>query len=153
MNQQDQEQKLDAYYSLNRLHLQWAFWCSLVALIVGLIVLVAGVTLIFAGTLGLTGSMLTIGGVLTQFIGAGFFVLYSRNLKQLNIFYEKLVRHQDTMYAIGLVMHHLPDPRKAEMLETVISMLLTRNDPKTPMPPESLKIISDAMEQRRQQRT
>jgi len=152
MNQQEQEEKLDAYYALNRLHLQWSFWCSLLALIIGLVVLVIGVTLIFRGAWSLTSSLLTIGGLLTQFIGAGFFVLYSRNLKQLNIFYEKLVRHQDTMYAMGLVMHHLPETRRAEMLETVISMLLTRNEPKTPMSPESLKIVTEAMEQRRQQR-
>jgi hypothetical protein len=88
--------------------------------------------------------------VLTQLIGAGFFYLYSRNIKQLNVFYEKLVKHQDTMYAIGLV-GHLPEARRAQAFETVIATLLTRNEPKSPMSPELAKVITDAMHADRQQ--
>jgi len=87
---------------------------------------------------------LSIGGVLTQFIGAGFFFLYSKNLKQLNIFNEQLVKSQDTMYAIGLVQH-LPEERRAQTFETIVSMLITRNEPKSPMTPELVKAYADAM--------
>ena len=146
MDQKEQEKKLDAYDSLNRLHLQFSFWASLAALLTGLIILVVGIALIFKGNSGLSGQLVTIGGVLTQFIGAGFFLLYSKNLKQLNVFYDKLIRHQDTMYAMGLTMHQLPVDRRPEMLETVISMLLTRNEPKSPMPPELAKVLTDAMQ-------
>ncbi|WP_140806290.1 TRADD-N-associated membrane domain-containing protein [Rhodanobacter glycinis] len=150
MDQKDQEEKLNAYYKLNRLHLQFAFWSSLAALATGLVILVIGVRLIFLGSAGLTGQLVTIGGVLTQFIGAGFFLLYSKNLKQLNVFYEKLIRHQDTLYAMGLATHHLPDDRKADAIDNVISMLLTRNEPKTPMSPEMMKVITDAMQAKRE---
>lgn len=149
MDQKEQEAKLDSYYALNRLHLQLSFWSSLAALVTGLVILIVGVGLIFQGSPGLTGPLVSIGGVLTQFIGAGFFFLYSSNLKQLNVFYEKLIRHQDTMYAMGLAMHHLPDSRKPEAIDTVISMLLTRNEPKTPMSAEVMKVITDAMQARR----
>ncbi|MBJ7575484.1 hypothetical protein [Luteimonas sp. MC1828] len=149
MDQKEQEAKLDAYYKLNRLHLQFSFWSSLAALVTGLVILVAGVRLIFLGTVGLTGQLVTIGGLLTQFIGAGFFLLYSKNLKQLNVFYEKLIRHQDTLYAMGLATHHLTDNRKADAIDNVISMLLTRNEPKTPMSPEMMKVITDAMQTER----
>ena len=148
MDQKEQEKKLDAYYSLNRLHLQLSFWASLAALLTGLVILVVGISIIFKGSAGLSGQLVTIGGVLTQFIGAGFFFLYSKNLKQLNVFYDKLIRHQDTMYAMGLTMHQLPEDRRPEMLETVISMLLTRNDPKSPMSPELAKVLTDAMQAR-----
>lgn len=146
MDQKEQEKKLDGYYSLNRLHLQFSFWTSLAALLIGLVILVVGIALIFKGDAGLSGQLLTIGGVLTQFIGAGFFFLYSKNLKQLNVFYDKLIRHQDTMYAMGLTMHQLPEDRRPEMLETVISMLLTRNETKSPMSPELAKVLTDAMQ-------
>lgn len=146
MDQKEQEKRLDGYYSLNRLHLQFSFWASLAALLTGLVILVVGIALIFKGDAGLSGQLLTIGGVLTQFIGAGFFFLYSKNLKQLNVFYDKLIRHQDTMYAMGLTMHQLPEDRRSEMLETVISMLLTRNETKSPMSPELAKVLTDAMQ-------
>lgn len=150
MDQKDQEAKLDSYYSLNKLHLQLSFWASLAALIAGLVVLVFGICLIFGGVSGIGGQIVIIGGVLTQFIGAGFFFLYSKNLRQLNVFYDKLIRHQDTAYAMGLAVHQLPEDRRPDMIETVISILLTRNEPKAdPMSPELTKVITDAMHARR----
>jgi hypothetical protein len=138
------QQTLERYYRVNQLHLQWSFWLSLAALVVGLCALLAGVALVFRGQDALVTSITTIGGVLTQFIGAGFFFLYSRNLKQLNIFNEQLVKLQDTNYAIGFVQH-LPEDRRAQTFETIISMLITRNEPKSPMTPELVRAYADAM--------
>lgn len=153
MDQKEQEKKLDTYYGLNQLHLQLSFWASLAALLTGLVILVVGITLIFKGSAGLSGQLVTIGGVLTQFIGAGFFFLYSKNLRQLNVFYDKLIRHQDTMYVMGLTLHQLPEDRRPEMLETVISMLLTRNEHRSPMSPELAGVLSDAMQAKRGSKT
>ena len=149
MDQKEQEAKLDAYYALNRLHLQFSFWTSLAALVTGMVLLVIGVALIFRGNTAVAGQLAAIGGVLTQFIGAGFFLLYSKNLRQLNVFYDKLIRHQDTMYAMGLTLHQLPEQRRPEMLETVISMLLTRNEPQSPMSPELAKVLTEGMQARK----
>jgi hypothetical protein len=149
VDQKEQEQRLDSYYELNKLHLQLSFWASLAALTTGLVILAIGIWLIFGGAADLSAQLVTIGGVLTQFIGAGFFFLYSKNLRQLNVFYDKLIRHQDTMYAMGLAMHQLPEERRPDMLETVISMLLTRNEPKSPMSPEMAKVLTDAMQAKR----
>lgn len=150
MDQKDQEARLDSYYSLNRLHLQLSFWASLAALITGLAILVFGIFLIFNGSSEISGQLVTVGGVLTQFIGAGFFLLYSKNLKQLNVFYDKLIRHQDTTYAMGLAVHQLPDDRRPDVIETVISMLLMRNEPKSaPMSPEMAKVLTEAMQAKR----
>ena len=49
--------------------------------------------------------------------------------------------------AIGLAVHQLPEDRRPDVIETVISMLLTRNEPKSaPMSPELAKVITDAMQ-------
>ena len=150
MDQKSQEEKLDGYYKLNVQHLQFSFWASLSALVIGLLALLSGVILYFSGETGLGPQLAAIGGVFTQFIGAGFFYLYSRNLKQLNVFYEKLIKHQDTMYAVGLV-GHLPEARRGPTFETVIATLLTRNEPKAPMSPELAKVITDAMHAERKE--
>ena len=150
MDQKAQEERLDSYYTLNRLHLQFSFWASLAALITGLVILVVGICLLFNGFNGMSGQLVTVGGVLTQFIGAGFFFLYSKNLKQLNVFYDKLIRHQDTTYAMGLAIHQLPEDRRPDIIETVILKLLTRNEPQSePMSPELAKVYADAMQARK----
>lgn len=147
MSQNQHEERLESYYALNVQHLRWSFWASLTALVVGLVALLFGIALLYLGTPGVGPGLVTVGGVVSQFIGAGFFVLYSRNLKQLNVFYEKLIKHQDTMYAIGLV-NHLPENMRPDQFKTVIATLLTRNEPKQPMSPELAKVFTDAMRAR-----
>ncbi|MEW9624510.1 TRADD-N-associated membrane domain-containing protein [Rhodanobacter geophilus] len=147
MDENPHQKALEDYYHVNRSHLQWSFWSSLGALAIGLAVLVIGVIAIFRGSNSVAAQIATVSGVLTQFIGAGFFYLYSKNLKQLNVFSQQIVKLQDTLYAIGLVAH-LPEPRRAPTFETIIATLITRNEPKTQMSPELVKAYSDAMKSR-----
>ncbi|WP_349279065.1 TRADD-N-associated membrane domain-containing protein [Polaromonas hydrogenivorans] len=79
---------IDAYYKTNQAHVKLSFWASLIALVVGLVVLVTGIGLALAGSNNAVSTTTTAAGVITQFISAGFFFIYSKNLKQLNVFYE-----------------------------------------------------------------
>ena len=127
--------QLDQYYRLNVQHLRWSFGSSLTALFAGLCALLVGIGLVVAGDRGLASQLTVIGGVLTQFIGAGFFFLNSRYLKQLNVFYDKLIKHQDTLYAISLA-NSIAEPSKSSAIQAVIGSLLSRGEP--PFPPEVL---------------
>jgi hypothetical protein len=131
---------LSDYYEVNRIHLKWSFWASISALTIGLIAILVGIGLILKGNTELTSSIATIGGVLTQFIGAGFFYLYTKNLKQLNIFYEKLIKLQDTEHAIEL-LELLPNDVKQKQVGAIINILITRNEPKTEITPEHIAAI------------
>lgn len=131
--------QLDAYYKLNLQHLKWSFASSLGALICGLVALLAGVAMVVSGNTGMAASLVVVGGVLTEFIGAGFFFLYGRNIQQLNVFYDKLIKHQDTMYAISLA-NALPEPNKSNSLQAVVGSLLSRGEP--PFPAEVLKAFA-----------
>ncbi|MBL8438112.1 MAG: hypothetical protein JNM61_07940 [Zoogloeaceae bacterium] len=136
----DQTQaQLAEYYKLNVSQLRWSFGSSLAALFAGLAALLAGVGLVLGGNSGLASQLVVLGGVLTEFIGAGFFLLYSRNVKQLNVFYDKLIKHQDTLYAMSLA-NHIPEPERSEALQAVIGNLLSRGEP--PFPPEVLKAFA-----------
>jgi hypothetical protein len=127
--------QLDEYYKLNVQHLRWSFWSSLAALVAGLVALLIGIGIVLGGNYDLAGLLTVIAGVLTQFVGAGFFVLYSRNLKQLNVFYDKLTKHKDTLYSISLA-NQIPEPDKSKAMQAVIGSLLSRGEP--PLPPEVL---------------
>lgn len=133
--------QLDEYYKLNLLHLRLSFGSSLFALFVGLAALLVGIWFLLHGNTGLTTQLIVIGGVLTQFIGAGFFYLYSKNLRQLNVFYEKLIKHKDTLYAISLA-NQVSEPDKTSAVMAVIGALLTRGEP--PTSPDVLRAIIES---------
>jgi hypothetical protein len=121
---------------MNIKHLSWSFWASLTALSAGLLALLSGVYLAIQGDTGVSSQLSVIGGVLTEFIGAGFFFLYTRNLKQLNIFYNQLVKHQDVLYAISL-SRELPNDESLK--KSIIGKLLSTNEPQ--LDPEVFKAL------------
>lgn len=97
-----------------------------------------GVALLFAGREGVGPYLTVIAGVLTEFVGAGFFALYNKNLKQLNVFYDKLIKHKDTVFAISL-SNQFPEPEKLRLYSAIVGSLLSRGEPATS--PEVLKAI------------
>lgn len=135
-------EQLDEYYKLNLQHLRWSFGSSLVVLFAGLVALLVGIDLVIRGNYGLSGQLAVVGGVITQFVGAGFFFLYSSNLRQLNVFYDKLVKHKDTLYAISLA-REVHDPDKSKAVLAVIGNLLSRGEP--PFPPEVLTAFANRL--------
>jgi ABC-type multidrug transport system fused ATPase/permease subunit len=134
---------IDAYYKTNQAHVKWSFWASLIALAIGLVVLVIGIGLALAGSSTAVSTTTTAAGVLTQFISAGFFFIYSKNLKQLNVFYDKLIRNQDTLFAFGLV-GHIPEAERPGVIQAIIGALLSRSGPSTELTPELVKALADA---------
>ena len=121
---------LEAYYETNQSHLAWSFWASLVALAIGLVILVVGIALALAGFHSAISVSVTAGGVLTQFIGAGFFFLYNRNLKQLNIFYAALLQRSDLIMAYDLTSQ-VPEADRPGVVLGIIGALLSRTAPAT----------------------
>ncbi|MDD2761734.1 MAG: hypothetical protein PHH11_15760 [Methylomonas sp.] len=141
MSTDNTAEQLDSYYTLNLTHLKLSFWASLIALFSGLIILLCGTFLVIQGNTGLSTQLSVIGGVLTEFIGAGFFMLYGKNLKQLNVFYEKLIKHKDTLYAIGLA-REVQESERTHVLQAIIGNLLSRGEP--PTNPDVLKAIIES---------
>lgn len=121
---------IDAYYKTNQSHLAWSFWASLVALAIGLVVLVVGIGLALAGFASAISVATAAGGILTQFIGAGFFFLYTRNLKQVNVFFAALVQRDDLMFAYNLTSQ-IPEDMRPAMIQGLIGALLSRSAPPT----------------------
>ena len=134
---------IDAYYKTNQTHVKWSFWTSLTALIIGLLSLTIGIGLSLIGRNTAVSTTIAAAGVLTQFISAGFFFIYSKNLKQLNIFYEKLIRNQETFFTISL-LGYIPEAERPGIIHGIIGALLSRNGPSTEITPELIKALADA---------
>jgi hypothetical protein len=109
---------------------------------IGLVVLVVGIALALAGGPSAISVATTAGGVLTQFIGAGFFFLYTRNLRQLNIFYASLVQRDDLMFAYGLTSQ-IPEEMKPGVIHSMIMTLLARNGPAMEMSAEPVRALNE----------
>lgn len=134
---------LEHYYEINKQHLQWSFWASLGELVVGLLVLAVGVEMALSGITSVHATLTTAGGVLTQFIGVGFFYLYSKNLRQSNTFFERLVKNEDTTAAIRLI-DDLPEKNRLDATEKLVYALIMRNEPKSEVSPELITALAKA---------
>lgn len=134
---------VDAYYKTNQTHVAFSFWASLVALLVGLTVLVVGVGLALSGSSVAIAVTTTSAGVFTQFISAGFFYLYNKNLKQLNVFYQELVKNEDMFLALGLV-GQVPESERSAVVQALIGRLLSRGSPSTEITPELIRAMAES---------
>ena len=134
---------VDAYYITNRAHVAWSFWASLTALVVGLAVLLVGVCLAFFGVDHAISITTTGAGIITQFVSAGFFYLYNKNLKQLNVFYRELVQIQDLFFALGLV-GHIPESERPGTVLALIGKILSRSGASTELTPELVRALTES---------
>ena len=135
-------QYVNSYYKTNQTHVAWSFWASLVALIVGLIVLIVGVALSLSGYSAMIAVTTTAAGIFTQFISAGFFYLYNKNLKQLNVFYRELVQNQGMFFALGLV-GHIPEAERSGIIQALIGRILSRGSAPTQLTPELVRALRE----------
>ena len=137
-------QKLQGYYETSLTHARWSFWASLVSVAVGLAAILFGVFMLYTQQTLAAGITATVAGVLSQFISATFFYLYNKNMVQMNFLFEKLIKFQDSYWAMGLVSK-LPENQQPEMWVTIITNLLMRNEPKTEMSPELVRAYAESM--------
>jgi len=133
---------VNSYYKTNQTHVAWSFWASLAALAIGLVVLIIGVFLALRGVSAAISITTTAAGVLTQFISAGFFYLYNKNLKQLNVFYRELIQNQDMFFAWGLVAH-APEADRPGLVKALIGKILSRGSSPTELTPDLVRALNE----------
>ena len=135
-------QYVNSYYKTNQTHVAWSFWASLVALIVGLSVLVVGISFALNGFNAAISITTTAAGILTQFISGGFFYLYNKNLKQLNVFYSELIQNQDIFFAWGLIAHS-PEADRPSLVKALIGKILSRGSSPTELTPDLVRALNE----------
>lgn len=116
------------YYTINKSHARSSFGTSVLAIITGLITILTGIWLYyFKSEPSIEISIITTAsGTLIEFIGALYFHIYNKSIKQLNFFYEKLEKMQDTMLAIELCNGIQDVNKKLELQEKIVTALLNR---------------------------
>lgn len=120
--------QITEYYTINKSQARNSFGFSVFAMVAGLTTLIASIWMFnFSENTNINLAWITgISGVMAQFIGAAYFYLYNKSLKQLNFFYAKLVKMQDTMLAIQL-SETLEKDKESEVKEKLIMELMNRS--------------------------
>lgn len=115
------------YYTINKSQAIQSFRASIFAIVIGLITLVVGIWLMFFKENITMATISAISSVLLEAIGAMYFYVYRKSLEQLNFFYDKLEKTQDTMVAIELTNNISDDAKKIELQEKLILNLIERS--------------------------
>jgi dipeptide/tripeptide permease len=114
--------KLDQYYTLNRNQARNSFMAGMVAVCIGFVAILISARFASDSKQAIPGAL---SGVLLNFIGGGFFVMYNKSIAQLNLFYGKLVQLQDTMLAVQQC-DKLPHEKSADVRQSIILELIHR---------------------------
>jgi len=121
--------QITEYYTINKSQARKSFAFSVFAVIMGLCTLIGGIWLFYFGKAPNVrlAALSGIGGLLLQFIGGASFYIYNKSLDQLNFFYDKLIRMQDTMLSIQLCNALEDKSRQDSIRERLILEILTRH--------------------------
>lgn len=124
--------QITEYYAINKSQARSSFRFSVFAMVAGLATIIAAVWFgLFRDTPDKQLGFITgVSGLLIQFISGAYFWMHQKSLSQLNYFYDKLVKMQDTMLAIQL-SESLPEEQKHETKKQLISQLISRSSTST----------------------
>jgi hypothetical protein len=125
--------QINEYYTINKSQARSSFRSSVFAIIVGLLTIIGGVWIYYLQPESNVqlAAVSTMGGLLAEFIGAAYFVLYNKTMDQANRLHDRLVKMQETMLAINLCGQLEEGPSRHDAIKQVITALLTRDAPST----------------------
>ena len=123
---------LGDYYVLVRLHNDKSFTVSVGAGVVGFLLIIAAIGFaFFSGTQKLPTAISAGSGVITEFIGAIFFYLYNRSVREMRDYFESLLTVQNILLSLKLVNDTADAKEKVKMVATLLSYLVGSKSPGT----------------------
>lgn len=126
--------QLTEYYTINKSQARNSYRWSVFGMVVGLATLLFGLWLVFFQENPEINIAIISGisGVLIEFLSATNFYIYKKSIKQLNYFFEELIKMQDTMLAIDLCDGLDDKTKKLELKEFIIKSLVQRSSNQIP---------------------
>ncbi len=124
------------YCVLNKRQAWSSFAFGVFAIILGLLTLLFGVWQFYKGTSPnvTIPSLVSVSGLLVQFLGGTSLFLYRTTLQQGNFYFAHLVQMQDMMLAIKLCGESTDGVKKTALQEKIIDALLRRTSAIPPLP-------------------
>jgi hypothetical protein len=122
--------QLTEYYVISKSQARSSFLVSVSAAVLGLLTLIGGIWIFYAfnqsGSSAVTISAVSaIGGIMGNFIAAAYFYLYNKTISQMNYYYDRLIKLQDTMLSIKLCEDIKDEEHKASLREKMVVALMS----------------------------
>jgi len=116
------------YCVQNKRQARSSFHFGVFAMLLGLATLLYGIWKFYEGTsTNLTiASLVSVSGLLIQFIGGASMIIYRNSLRQGNFYFAHLVQMQDVMLAIKLCTETTDSEKKSALQGKVVEALLKR---------------------------
>lgn len=120
--------QLNEYYTINLDQARSSYRWSIIAILVGLLTLTAGIWFFFFDSDPKIDIAIISGisGIIIEFIGASNIYIYNKSLSQLNLYFNELIKIQNTMLAIELCDKVDDKERKYQITEKIILTLMER---------------------------
>jgi steroid 5-alpha reductase family enzyme len=135
--------KLQQFYESAKFQHKISFWASLIAAAVGFIaILLAFLVFVVSPGSVKESAIIAISGALSEFVAAAFFYIHNKNIGQVDVCIQKLVKLQDTRLAISLV-EKMPENNRAYMYMTIINILILRNEPQKDISPDLVRALRE----------
>jgi hypothetical protein len=120
---------LGAYYAQVKAQTYNSFMVSLIVGVIGFLFILGG---LLVGMLGTTSSetlpyLSVASGVMTEFIGAVFFYLYSKTVRQMKEYHDSLLAVQNVLLSFKLVGEIKNDDTKASMMGQMLEYLMRKD--------------------------
>lgn len=119
---------LNAYYTLVKTQTQNSFIGSMVAAMLGFVLILLGLVISFQrGDENLVGSIIAVGsGIIIEFIAGVFFVLYNRTVRQLKGYHDSLIGVQNILLSFRVVEGMKDEVQKQQVAKDTVKYLLER---------------------------
>ncbi len=121
-------ENLAAYYGLVKTHTDKSFLVSIIAGLIGFVLILAGLVVGFTSSTNLIDYITSGSGILTEFISAVFFYLHNRNVAQMKSYHDSLLSVQNILLAFKLVEDTKDDAEKAKMVSQMLAYLVGKQE-------------------------
>jgi Co/Zn/Cd efflux system component len=132
---------LAIYYGLIKNHTQKSFFASIISGAIGFCLLIVGIIVGYQNQSSLA-FISSASGIITEFIAAIFFYLYSKTVRELKEYHRSLLDVQNILLSFYLVKD-LQGEEKVQVLCQMINSLIARHDLSIEKVPSNNKVISN----------
>lgn len=116
--------QLNEYYVLNKLHSSGSYRLSVITISIGFVMIIGSVMYMFiTKEVALISVILSISGVISEFIGATTFSLYKESNKNVDKFFIELTKLQRIMLAIELTSQLESDFKNKETAKVISALV------------------------------
>lgn len=122
--------QIKEYYTINLNQAKSSYNWSVTAITFGFVLIVIGISwLFFSDQQNLSSGLIaSASGIISEFIGLTYLLMYNKSLKQLNMYFRELINIQDTLLAVEICEKlDSTEAKKIEITEKIILALIGRS--------------------------